>query len=281
MIAWNYKTWRTLGAAAAIGLTAACGQTGEAGGENGGEAGEGEGGEGAASAPAPSAATATAPAAGGEAGEAGMETVYAGLSGNQLAAVRLAHLKGFLMAADRVVEDDNANQEAVDGAAVLVAQGLLEVYDIAPDQFGSLNIATVRAASETGATRAQMVTRLRTALTEFDRASAALTDVDGAVTVARLVDVSTALYRMVNQADFVDPIEYQHSMGAALSARAALQGARATLHAENASAYTAAERELNSFVALWPQATAPEQPAAYNTVLAAGSRVRLALSPYL
>jgi hypothetical protein len=282
MIAWKYKNWRTLGAAAALGLTAGLAACGGEGGENpaGGEGGEGEGGEGAVSAPAPSPATATAPA-GGEAGEAGAASAYAGLSGNQNIALRIAHLKGFVMAAERVVESDNASQDDVDAASVLVAQGLLEVYDIAADQFGAVNVATVRAASETGATRAQMVTRLRAANAELDRAAAALTDVDAATTVTRMTDIATGLYQQVNQADYVDAIEYQHSMGAALAARAALQAGRATLHAENARAYADAERELNRFVAMWPQATAPEQPAAYNAVLAQGSRVRLALSPYL
>jgi len=283
MIAWNYKTWRTLGAAAVVGLTAGLAGCGGEGGENAaghGEGGEGEGGEGAASAPAPSPATATAPA-GGEAGEAGAATAYAGLSGNQNIALRIAHLKGFVMAAERVVEDDSATQEQVDAAGVLVAQGLLEVYDIAADQFGSVNVAIVRAAAETGATRAQQVTRLRAAAAELDRASGALTDVDTTVTVTRMTDIATGLYQHVNQADYVDTIEYQHSMGAALAARAALQAGRATLTAENARAYADAERELNRFVEMWPQATAPEQPAAYNTVLAQGSRVRLALSPYL
>jgi hypothetical protein len=37
-----------------------------------------------------------------------------------------------------------------------------------------------------------------------------------------MVDIATGLYQGVVQEDFVDPIEYQHSMGAALAARNAV-----------------------------------------------------------
>jgi hypothetical protein len=83
----------------------------------------------------------------------------------------------------------------------------------------------------------------------------------------------------VVQEDFVDPIEYQHSMGAAQAARASLS--QNALQRRNLSAYLEAQSELDRFVELWPQATAPERPASYSQVLAQGSRVRLALSPFL
>lgn len=264
------KYWRAVGAAAVVGLAAACGgEGGEAG--HAGEGGEGgEAGEAGASAPAPSAATATAPGGeGGPGGEAGAASAYAGVSGDQLTALRLAHLKGFVLAADRVA---GAGQTAE--AGILVEQGLLEVYDIAADQFGSLDEDIVRAAAD-GAPA-----HLDAAEAEIDRATAALTGVESAALVARLVDIATGLYQGVVQEDFVDAIEYQHSMGAALAAQEALQAGQAELNGADARAYRDANTQMTRFVGLWSAVSAPEAPPAYRDVLAQGSRVRLALYPY-
>lgn len=262
------RHWRTAGIAAAALSLAACG--GE-GGESGvpGESGEGgEAGEAGASAPAPSAASATAPA-GGEAGEAGAATAYAGISGDQRTALRLQHLKGFVLAANRVADAGRQPE-----AGVLVQQGLLEVYDVAASEFGSLNVELVRAAAD------GTPAHIDAAVAEIDRAAGALAEVDDAQTVARLLDISTGLYQHVVQADFVDPIEYQHSMGAALAAQSVLQAGQAELSAADADAYRAATQEMTRYVGLWPQASAPETPTAYRDVLAGSSRVRLALYPY-
>jgi hypothetical protein len=168
-----------------------------------------------------------------------------------------------------------------DEAAVLVQQGLLEVYDAAPDQFGTLNVSVVRAAAEGGSMgRAQRVSLLRAAEAEIERAGSSL-EVDYAALAARMVDIATGLYQGVVQEDFVDPIEYQHSMGAALAARNAVSAGAGPLRRESLSAYSQVQGELNRFVALWAEPTAPEAPAPYREVLAQGSRVRLALSPYL
>jgi len=56
---------------------------------------------------------------------------------------------------------------------------------------------------------------------------------------------------------------------------------RAELQRRDRRAYSEAHEALARFVALWPQTTAPETPTPYRDVLAQGSRVRLALSPYL
>lgn len=265
------KYWRAVGAAAVVGLTAACGGEGGEGGSAGGEGSEGgEAGEAGASAPAPSPATATAPGGeGGPGGEAGAASAYAGVSGDQLTALRLQHLKGFVLAADRVAA---AGQTAE--AGVLVSQGLLEVYEVAPDQFGALNLAIVRAAAD-GAPA-----HIDAAQAEIDRAAGALADIDDAVLVARLVDISTGLYQGVVQEEFVDPIEYQHSMGAALAAQAVLQAGQAELSGEDADAFSDASQQMTRFVGLWSQVSAPESPPAYRDVLAQASRVRLALYPY-
>ena len=261
-------------------LAAACGgEAGEGVGEAGsahpptagGEAGEsGEAGE-------TGEAGAQAAASGGESGEAGAASAYAGLSGDQLTALRLLHLKGFIMAASRVA-DGNQSAEA----GVLVQQGLLEVYDLAPDQFGSLDAGIIRSASEgASVNRALMLQRLRAAEGEIDRALGALSDVDFAIATARMVDIATGLYQNVVQADFVDPIEYQHSMGAALAAQSALAQGGDQLRARNPAAYNEAVAEASAFAALWRTPVAPARPPTYRDVLAQGSRERLALSPFL
>jgi hypothetical protein len=269
MIAWKFKLWRTAGAAAALGLAACGGEGGQPGqhhDDGGGEAGE-------AREAAPGVDTS---AASGESGEAGAVSAYAGLSGDQLIAQRLQHLKGFVLTAQAAVDAGKP-----DDAAILVQQGLLEVHAPAPDQFGALDLAPVQAAADAnGLNRTQMTTRLRAATQAIDTAAHGL-HVDHAVLAARMIDIATGLYQGVVQADFVDPIEYQHSHGAALSAREALAAGASELRGRNAGAYNDAITEIDRFVALWPSAEAPEQPTPYRDVLAQSSRVRLALSPYL
>jgi hypothetical protein len=259
------KFWRAAGAAAVLGLAAACGGDGDTTGAESDQSGE---------APAPAA---PAGGAGGEAGEAGAASAYAGLTGEQLTALRLQHLKGFVMIAQRVAQGGDA-----DAAAVLVQQGLLEVYDPFADQFGGLDTVPVRAAAEaSGLTRAQMLERLGAAAAAIDMARGRLAAVDEAALTARMVDIATGLYQHVVQPDFVDALEYQHSMGAALAARDAMNTGRAELRAGNAAAYDAASTELDRFVALWPQTAPTVRPATYQDLLVQASRVRLALYPFL
>jgi hypothetical protein len=96
-----------------------------------------------------------------------------------------------------------------------------------------------------------------------------------------MVDISTGLYRGVVGPDYVDLVEYQHSLGAALAAREALVAGEGALRARNAARYEEALREMNRLIALWPQPTAPEQPTTNREVLAQASRVKLALSSFL
>ncbi len=271
MISWKFKLWRSAGAAAALSLAACGGEAGESGGHGGGETGEsavqGEAGE---AAPAPPANS------GGEQGEMGIAGAYSGLSGDARTALRLQHLKGFVLVAE-MQTDANAPAEA----AVLVQQGLLEVYDAAANEFGALDAAAVRAAGANAAvSKADMAHRLAGAATAIDAVRNRL-EVNHAELAVRMVDISSGLYQHVVQPDFVDPIEYQHSLGAALSARDALVSGESELRRTNRSAYDEALSELDRLVALWPSAAAPERPASYQQVLAQASRVRLALSPLL
>ena len=273
MITFKLKPWRTLGVAATTLGLAACGNPGEGGGEAGGEGGHGEGGEaavgenGGATPAAPPLSSETGEAAagesGGEHGEAGVLSAYAGIAGEARTALRIQHLRGFVMAAAKVVEDRGSFSGEPADAAILVQQGLLEVYDPAPDF-----------------TRAQMMQRLRAAQEELTRAVSVL-DYHEAQLVVRMVDISAGLYQNVLIDGVADPIEYQHSMGAALAAQQTLLLAQDEMTAENRAAYSRAVGELNRFVALWPSREPPATPATYRDVLVQGSRVRLALSPYL
>ena len=286
MITLKPKHWRTFGVAATTLGLAACGEGGgEAGGEGGqGEAGPPSQGEGGGATPAVSngeAGEAAIGESGGEHGEAGVVTAYAGLSGDQLTALRIQHLRGFVMAAAKMVEDRGAFSGDPADAAVLVQQGLLEVYDPAAGEFGSLDVAKLReAANGVNMTRAEMVQRLRDAQEEMSRATGEL-DFDEAQLIVRMVDISTGLYQHVLVDGVADPIEYQHSMGAALAAQQAILLHQNELRGENLAAFSRATGELNRFVALWPSREPPETPATYQQVLVQGSRVRLALSPYL
>lgn len=267
MIAWKFKLWRTAGAAAALGLAAACSGengAGEAGDTSavGGEAGEAVIGEG-----------------GGEHGEAGVSDAYAGVTGDQLIALRIQHLRGFVEAAQTML--DAGGEAAAAEAAVLVQQGLLEVYEPAPNAFGTLDVAPLRAAGDGAAlTTQQMQERVRVAEGALDRAMSGL-DVDYANLVVRLVDISAGLYQHVPMDGYADPTEYKHSRGAALAAQATLYLNQTQMRRRDARAYNQAVEELNTYLALWPSAEPPEQISSYQQVLVQASRVRLALSPFL
>lgn len=289
MITLKLKHWRTMGIAATTMGLAACGGEGGVGGEGGhGEGGESVQGENGGATPATTVAADGGEAGeaaigerGGEHGEAGVVTAYAGLSGDQLTALRIQHLRGFVMAAAKIVEDRGSFSGEPADAAILVQQGLLEVYEPAAAEFGSLNVTSLReAAGGTSFTRAQMMQRLRAAQEELSRAIGEL-DFDDAQLVVRMVDLSTGLYQQVLVEGVADPIEYQHSMGAALAAQQAILLRQDELRRENLGAYSRAVGELNRFVALFPSREPPENPATYQQVLVQGSRVRLALSPYL
>lgn len=263
MTAMKLKLWQTASLVAVLG-TAACGQPVEPVPTPAPEAAVGEAGVGEG---------------GGEHGEAGVAEAYAGLEGPARTAMRLQQLKGFVLIAQRVAEVGAAPE-----AGALVGQGVLEVYDPARDQFSGFDAAPVRAAADIGGDnrpRPELVRALANAETAIDQAQAGLSGVNQADIANRMVGLSTGLYAHVIQSDFVDPIEYQHSLGAALAAREALVNGEQALKARNARAYNEALAELNRFIALWPAPSAPENPTPNGQVLAQASRVQLALSPLL
>lgn len=267
MIAWKLKLWRGASAAALVGL-AACGQAEQAKTDAAPEA----------SAPAASgeAGEAAIGESGAEHGEAGVAAAYAGIAGDARTALRLQHLKGFLLIAQQTAEGDRPAD-----AAVLVQQGLLEVYDPAVDQFGGLDAAPLRATADgVELSRPAFAAQAQRGAAALDQVRSGLT-FNHADIAARMVDLSTGLYQHVIGEDFIDPIEYQHSLGAALSARDVLVAGEEALRARDRRAYDEALEELNRFIALWPAPTAPETATPYRDVLAQSSRVRLALSPLL
>ncbi|MDX2236758.1 MAG: hypothetical protein NW203_04260 [Hyphomonadaceae bacterium] len=282
MIETKLKLWRNASVAVLAGLSlTACapggegGEGGEAGGERGNAHGEaGESGEAGAAPAAPGGegGEAAIGESGGEHGEAGVQTAYAGIDGPARTALRLQHLKAFALVAQQVAAAGQPGE-----ASVLVAQGLLEVYDPAADQFGGFDPAAAR---DAGATADPA--KLAAAIAAIDAAQAQVqAQTNPADIAARMADMAAGLYAHVVTPIGVDPIEYQHSYGMALAARDALVRGEAALKRQNAARYAEALAEIDRFIALWPGAAAPQTPATHRAVVAQASRVRLALSAYL
>jgi len=246
------KLWITLGAAVA--LTAACSEQGQPGGETGGE----NGGEGGAAAQGENEGGGS----GAGVGEAGAAAAYSGVPADSLLALRIAHLKGFYLVAQRA--------QAVEGdasAAALAGQGLAEVYDPSAAAFADAHIdaALLRRAAETGseADLAQAVAALEAA----QRAAGG----NAGVVTGALADISAGLYGEVSVDGAVDPIEYQHALGAAMSALS-------TARAGGLPAQTVSDAE--ALVAMWHGVTAPDAVSELTPagqVQAQASRIRLAV----
>lgn len=251
MTVFRPRVWTSLSAAAL--LLAACNGEGDAeqtqtaapaapatvSGEGEGGQGEGEGG-----------------------GEAGAGAAFAAVPDASRPALQIAQLTGFLLVAEAAQPVQGAN-----AAAALVGQGLAEVYDPGKAAYTEAGVdeALLRKAAETGA-----LADITAARRSLD-AAAVKAGGDPAAVVRGMTTVATGLYGEVLKDGIVDPIEYQHSYGAALSARAVAD--RANL--------TAAEPELDKLVALWPTPVAPEEPAQLTPagrLLAQASRVELTLN---
>lgn len=248
-MAFRPKLWITLGAALA--LTAACSEqgaaTGEAGSGEGGATASGEGeGEGGGSAGI---------------GEAGAAAGYAGVPEESLLALRIAHLKGFFLVAQRAqaVEGDAA-------AAALAGQGLAEVYDpsVAAFAHAGLDAELLRRAAQSGS-----AADLAAAVTALNAAQTAAGG-DAGTVVGALADISAGLYREVGVDGAVDPVEYQHALGAAMAARAT---------AEAGGLPAQAVSDVEALVGMWRGVTAPDAASDLTPagqVQAQASRIRLA-----
>jgi hypothetical protein len=213
---------------------------------------------------APSAAPAGPVAAGGagEAGETGAHSAYSGIPADSLSALHIAHLRGFFLIAQ-------AQKDGPDAAAILTSQGMIEAYDPSSAVFSAVGIdqAVLRKAATSGS-----AADLKAAIVALD-AGLAKAGGDPKAVIRGLVEISSGLYKGVVVDGGVDPIEYQHSLGAALSAKAALAAAVKT-HPQLAGATA----PMDAFIALWPALSAPEKPASHGQVLAQASRIELAIS---
>ncbi len=268
MIEFKAKLWRGVGVAALVagglGLVAC-----SPGGEGGEAAQHGEAGEAAKGAGGGEAGESAAGEAGGEGGEAGAASAYAGLDAATATQVRLAHLKGFLLIAKRELDAGRAPE-----AGALVGQGVLEVYTPAPAAFAGFEAGPLNAAA------ADLMDAKPAGAAALDAGLAAIgaKQAGDLETVRRMLSIAGGLYRIVVVDGAVDPIEYQHSLGAALAAQDAFARAEPALKAKNAARAAEAKAELERLLALWPTVQAPEAPTPNAQVAAQISRVELALS---
>ncbi len=248
MTSFRPKLWTAAGAA--LMLAACSGEAGEAGAP-------------AVSGQAPTAAVGEGGEGGSEGGgEAGAQGAFAAIDNASKPALRLAQLKGFVLIALE-------QKDGPEAGGILLSQGLLEVYDPRAEQFRKLGVneALLRKAGQTG-----QPADLKAALADIEAAQARAGGDPVAVTKG-LVDIAAGLYKEAVQPGSVDPIDYQHSLGAALAAQELLQK-----QAGKDARAKAALPEMKKFVALWPQPSAPEKPTPSSDVLAQASRLELELS---
>lgn len=257
MITFRPKLWTAVGAAALI--AAGCSKSGEqgekapAGGEAAATAAAGEAGESAAGE--------------GGAGEAGAGEAYAAVPAASRTALRISHLRGFFL-----VAQEAQTAEGDDAAAALAGQGMLEVFDPVADVFRGAGVdeAVLREAATKGDAAS-----LKAAITNLDAARARAGG-DAAAVVSGLTGIAAGLYGHVMVDGGIDPIEYQHSRGAALSAKAELDrfaGANPKV--------ASARGDVQVFLKMWPTVVAPEDVAKATPsaqVQAQASRIQLALS---
>lgn len=265
MIEVKARLWRTVGVAALAGVgLGACSPGGEAG--EAGQAQHGEAGEAAIGETGGEAGVTAAAHGGGESGgEVGAVDAYAGTAGAERAALRLHHLRGFLLLARELQKAGETDQ-----AAALVGQAKLEIVDAGPGELGSLDASLVQAAAD--ASPDQAAKTIEAALAATEAAAAGLPD--DAALVRRLLLLTRGLYGEVVTEAGVDPVEYQHSLGAMLGATSALT----RLETTDAAAKVAALSEMARLRTLWPALIAPETPTPAADVAAQIARVELALS---
>lgn len=281
MIEFKPRMWTLMGVSAmALAGAAACQPGGEAGtsaadGEKAAassKSGEGEG-EGAKATPAPVAAS-----AGGESGEAGAANAYSNVDPASWLGLRVSHLSGFLLIAQKSFA---AGQ--IDEASILIAQGLLEVYQPDAPELDSKvkdlkpSYDAVVAAIDGKKSKAEIEAAFAKAfkVTQAAQASAAASESD---VIKGMLGIASGLYSGVVHPDGNDPTEYQHAYGAVLAAEQAFKNAQSKLAGKDEKRTAQLAKDIVALVALFPSVTIPEAPAATAAVTAAASRAELALS---
>lgn len=248
MIEFRPKLWTGVGAAALLTL-GACSKA-----------------DHAATAVSVSAAPVTAAAGeGGEGGaegggEAGAQQAFNSIPGPSKPALRLAQLKGFLLIAKK-------QTDGAEAAGILLGQGLLETFDKNPQSYKVLGVdeALLRKAAKTGAQA-----DLQAAIDNISDCQKKAGGDDTAV-IKGMVDIAAGLYKGAVQPDSTDPIDYQHSLGAAMAAQ------ELAANSKDAKARSA-KPDVDALVKLWPQLSAPDKPTPAAQVLAQASRIELELS---
>lgn len=269
MIEMKSRLWRGVGQAALAAGLIACGPIGQ-GKDQPASAATGEAGEaGVAGAPQTPPPPPVA-AAGGEAGEAGAAQVYDTLSPAARTQLRLQHLKGFLLVAKKELDAGRGPE-----AGALIGQGVLEVYQPAAADFGDLDIAKIKAASD------MLMDGKPAAAGALDAALAAIAAKQGpadAALVRQMLGVCAGLSAGLVVDGAVDTVEYQHSYGAALSVKDAFGRAEAALKRQSPVRAKEAAAEIDRLLTLWPAVQAPETIAAPAQFRGQITRVELALS---
>jgi hypothetical protein len=282
MITFQPRLWTMMGlSAVALASLSACGEGGEAGGNTVGtnavssaKAGEGEG-EGA---PPPAPAATPAQAASGEAGEAGAQNAYSDVSPSSHLGLRIAHVTGFVLMAQKIYAAGQAEE-----ASVLISQGLLEVYAPnataldtgAPGLKAAFDkiIAAIDAKKPKAEVDAAFTDAMKVARDAEIASGAAPKDIVGG-----MLSIAAGLYSGVVTPQGNDPIEYQHAQGAVLGAKAAFDASKAKLTGQNAARTQTLGQDIDALLALFPSTSLPEKPASVADVTGAASRAQLALS---
>ena len=183
---------------------------------------------------------------------AAVAQAYAGVPAGSRTALRLAHLKAYVLVA--------ARQSEPAAAAALASQGMLEVYDAQPGAFNGvgLNEGVLRAAAAHG--RPSDIKAALSALTEAQGKAGG----DNRAVARAMTRLAAGLYDSAINGGGVDELEYQHSLGAALAARDLAIGD---------VGLTRARASLDGLVALWPSPVAPSRPARPETIAVQADRV--------
>lgn len=267
MIAIRSKLWRGVGQAALVAGIVACAPGDTKKNDTGAPAAA----AGAVSDPQGAKAGPAAPASSaGESGEAGAALVYDTLQPAARTQLRLQHLKGFLLIAQKELQAGHAPE-----AGALVGQGVLEVYTPGAADFGDFDVSKLKIASDA------LMDSKPDASAMLGQGLAALSGKQGpadAALVRQMLGICGGLVMGLVVDGAVDPIEYQHSFGAALSVKDAFSRAEASIRRQNPARAKEVGAEIDRLLLLWPATQAPAtipSPAQYAAQIA---RVELALS---
>jgi hypothetical protein len=204
---------------------------------------------------------------GGEAGEVGAASALSGLSPADAAQFNRWRLFGFVAIAGAELADRNYPE-----ASALIGQGMLEVFPTPPAGLDLAALNALDAELAASAPKADAGARLTAAGKALVAGAPSTPD-----TVRRLVELAVGLYQEADKgAEGVDPLEYQHSLGAALAAQQALAALKAA--SKNPGAFAKAETELNRLRALYAPVRAGDKITPYKDMLAQASRVELELA---